>query len=398
MATKKLSTEERVLAEAVKYWTSHETGTDSLRIASVLKLDNETVKQAMLNLEASGKATLNKNAPLSSMTMGKSGFEFGDPVLCHVIFPSKEVLTENFHASGMGRQDLAVYDERVMKGSHTYSFVYFHEEVLRKYVTRPDLYDVSDTVSGGHINYEGDDDALYIYIRHGRRKLTSGRSSISVFLTDLQKLSKAEQRYWHGFEIANPTFAKDDEGFAKFLDVNLEGDWITYDAPIKQAVASIKEANEKLGVPIFRNTDNDLLHAPVENTEKSFSDSCSELHKLVGNDSLNKSALEAYLVEKFGAMREELVNKGPDKRPLSGVQLMNLIETKVGMEPRLTKAIKALGEDRGKTAHALNFSGDPNTIYLDIFYKHCRTISESLEYFVTNVEAKVSLTVNKSTS
>jgi len=389
MPRKKKTTEEKVLEHAVKHWTSHKTGTDSKRIAQEIRASHAAVKQAMLNLEAAGLATLNKDEPLNMVSFGAGGMKF-TPVVCHIIFPSQAVLTDNFYKSDLVRQNLPIYEERVMKGSHTYSFAYFNEEVLRKYLTRPDLYDVTDTISGGHVRYEGEDEALYVEIRHGRRKLANGRSAITVFVTDLLKMNEAEQRYWHGHEISAPTFADEDKGFADFLDVNLEGKWISYKDPVSEAVAAIQLTNERLEAEIFRNTSNDLLHAPVENTEKAYCDSCSELFKLIGNDSLNKDILEAYLVEHFGAKKEEFIHK-ESQRPLSGLQLLSLLQEKAGTGNQAVKAIKSIGDDRIKAAHALTFKGDPSKIYIDMFRDKCVTLTEALGIFsakVAEVRAK----------
>lgn len=383
MPRKKKTTEEKVLEQAVKHWTSHKTGTDSKRIAQEIRVSHAAVKQAMLNLEAAGLATLNKDAPLNMVSFGAGGMKF-TPVVCHIIFPSQAVLTDNFYKSDLVRQNLPIYEERVMKGSHTYSFAYFNEEVLRKYLTRPDLYDVTDTISGGHVRYEGEDEALYVEIRHGRRKLENGRSAITVFVTDLLKMSEAEQRYWHGHEISAPTFADEDKGFSDFLDVNLEGKWISYKDPVSEALEAIKRVNERLGVDIFRRTENALLHAPVENTERAYCDSCGELHKLIGNDSLNKTVLEAYLVENFGTDRSEFIHK-ESKRPLSGLQLLNLIEVEAATGDASSKAIKSIGDDRGKAAHALEFKGDPSKIYIGMFRDQCEKLTAALDSFGSKV-------------
>jgi hypothetical protein len=383
MPRKKKTTEDRVLEHAVKHWTSHRTGTDSRRIAATLKLDHDEVQGAMLSLEASGLATLKKDVTLNQMSLGKGGMTF-EPVVCHIIFASKAVLTDNFYSSDLVRQDLPIYEERVMKGTSTYSFVYFNEEVLRKYLTRPDLYNASDTVSGGNINYMGEDEALYVEIRHGRRKLASGRSAVTVFVTDLLKMHEAEQRYWHGYEITAPTFAEEDTGFADFLDVNLEGRWISYEDPVADALAAIKRTNERLGVEIFRRTDNELLHAPVENTERAYCDSCGELYKLIGNDSLNIKVLKPYLVANFGADHSEFEHK-ESKRPLTGLQLLELIQNKAGTGDDAFKTIKSIGEDRGKAAHATTFKGDPDKIYIDMFRDQCMKLAAALDGFSEKV-------------
>jgi hypothetical protein len=383
MPRKKKTNEEKVLSKAVAHWTSHKTGMDSKQIASALRLGHEAVKQAMLNLEATGLANLNRDKVLNQMSFGKGGMTF-KPVVCHIIFPSKEVLTENFYNSDLLRQKLPVFEERVMKGSHTYSFAYFNEEVLRKYLTRPDLYDVSDTVSGGRVQYMGEDEALYVEVRHGRRKLTNGRSAVTAFITDLLKMNESEQRYWHGHEITDPAFADEDDGFADFLDVNLDGKWISYKDPVSEALEAIKRVNERLGVDIFRRTENALLHAPVENTMRAYCDSCGEIYKLIGNDSLNIKVLKPYLVANFGADHAEFEHT-QSKRPLTGLQLLELLQTKADTGDDAYKTIKSIGEDRGQAAHATTFKGDPSKIYIDMFRDQCQKLTVALDSFGSKV-------------
>jgi len=388
MSRKTKTMEELVIEFAIQYWIDHQTGCDSLRIAQALKLDNEQVKAAMLELEAAGLASLNKNVALTPLTFGAGGIKRGAPVQCHVIFPSKAVLTEHFYRSDLVRRNLPIFEERVMKGSHTYSFVYFYEEVLRKYLTRPDLYDVHDTVSGGHITYLGEEEFLYIDIRHGRRKLENGRSAVTAFLTDLLKLSEAEQRYWHGYEIKEALFAEQDKGFSDFIDVNLEGRWISYKDPLKDALAAIERVNERLEAAIFRRTHNTLLHAPVENTQRAYCDSCNELYKLIGNDSINKKILEYYLVENFGTDETEFTHN-ESKRPLSGIQLLELLELKANAGTEASKIIRSIGENRIKAAHALSFDGNTDKIYIDMFHDQCEALATGLDSLSDKVAESV---------
>jgi hypothetical protein len=207
-------------------------------------------------------------------------------------------------------------------------------------------------------------------------------------VTDLLKMHEAEQRYWHGYEITDPVFADEDNGFADFLDVNLEGKWISYKDPVTEAVEAIKRTNERLGVEIFRRTENELLHAPVENTERAYCDSCGELYKLIGNDSLNIKVLKPYLVANFGADHSEFEHK-ESKRPLTGLQLLELLQNKAGTGDDALKTIKSIGEDRGKAAHAIAFKGAPNMIYIDMFRDQCMKLKTALDSFSEKVAEAV---------
>lgn len=45
--------------------------------------------------------------------------EFGPSVVCHVIFPSKAVLTEHFYGSDLVRQDLPIDSKRAQVADRT---------------------------------------------------------------------------------------------------------------------------------------------------------------------------------------------------------------------------------------------------------------------------------------
>lgn len=381
----------RVFDYAVEHWMEHETGTDSLTIASELNIKHDSVKKAMLRLEADGHASLNKNCPLApvSFCIAGGGMEIGELVDCHVIFPKCEALTDYFHSSGLARLDLPVYKERILKGAHSYSFTYFNETVLTRYLNDPRDYEVTDSRSGGQIQYQGNDEHKYIYVRHGRRRLVDGRRCVVAFLVDMKKLSESEQRYWHGYELDNPEFSIGTDGdFARFLEVNLDGAWVGYEDPLKELLEVIRKFNDKLGFPLLQRDENQYAHAPVVNTEKAYCEACAELYKLLSNDNLVMNEIKKFLMERFHAIPADFFNK-QGERAMSQYQLLQLVESRSGLEPRLTKTIKSLSAERQKTAHTLNIKGETGEVFIDRFFDLCKSLTEGLNYFSDGVSARL---------
>ena len=344
----------------------------------------------MLRLESDGLASLNKNRPLApvSYCIAGGGMEIGELVDCHVIFPKREALTDYFHSSGLAQLNLPIYKERILKGAHSYSFAYFNEAVLTRYLNDPRDYEVTDSRSGGQIQYQGNDEDKYIHVRHGRRRLVDGRRCVVAFLVDMKKLGESEQRYWHGYELHNPEFSIGSDGdFSRFLAVNRDGAWVGYEDPLKELLGLIKKLNSKLGFPLLRRDENQYAHAPVVNTEKAYGDACAELYKLLSNDNLVTKEIKKFLTEKFHATAADFVH-AESKKAMSQYQLLQMVETRSELEPRLTEAIKSLSTERQKTAHTLNIKGETGEIFIDEFFELCDCLTEGLNYFSDGVSAR----------
>lgn len=341
----------------------------------------------MIALEAAGKCSLNKNAEFFTVSIGKSRMKVAKKAtIAHVIFPSKEVLTDHFYSSGLARQGLPVYVERLCKGAHQYGMVYFSEEVLSKYLDRPDLYKVEDSLSGGSIHSNTGGEATHIYVRHGRRQLANGRSAILVPYKDLASLDEAQQRYWHGFEISNPVVDSPVQNYSKFMQRTFDGAFVDYENPLENVLEALKYVNSSLGSNVlFRNTDNPHLWIPVKNTEKAFCDSCSELFKIIGADSLVAPSIKKILVDDFGTKEEELIHKSG--RALSPFQQLQLLETKAGIEPKATNIIDEVKGYRVKADHAIVEPLSSATNFVEKFHTLCNDIAYSLRFFATKLDS-----------
>jgi hypothetical protein len=378
---------QKVLDCAVEQWNKTHAGITSIDIAKQVRSSNVKVMKAMVALEAEGKCSLNKNAEFFTVSIGKDGMRFAKKAtIAHVIFPDKEVLTDHFYSSGLARQALPVYVERLHKGAHQYAMVYFCEEVLAKYLNRPELYDVDDSLSGGHIRSSTDDESTFIHVRHGRRQLADGRSSVLVLYADLARLDEAQQRYWHGFEISTPEVAGPDQNYSKFMQRTFDGAFVDYENPLENFMEAVKYVNGKLGGPVlFRHTENRHLRIPLENTEKAFYDACSELFKIIGADSLVASTIKKILVDDFGTKEEEFTHKS--SRPLSPFQQLQLLETKAGLEPKATSIIDEVKGYRVRADHAIVEPVASATNFINKFHTLCNDIAYALMFFATKIEA-----------
>lgn len=377
---------QKVLDFAVEQWLKYQAPVDTRAVARQIDAKPETVMRAAERLEADGFVTLNKNAQLNEMTipMGGGPFTF-TPVVCHVIFVKKDVLTEAFHEAGMGRKNLPVYQEKIVKGSQPYCFLCFDEAVLHKYLRDPQNYKVKDTFSSVEVQYTGEDSERYFYILCGRRRLEDGSRCVVPLLADMRKLDPDEQRYWHGFELSNAKFMRNDTGFAEYAHVVFEGAWHEFEDPLTEFKEAVASMNGKLGFPLLGRTENKLIHVPAENTERAYSEACGERYKLVSNDAMSTKAIKAIMKETFGC-KDEIFTHKESGRAKTQFQLLANVEDLAGLEHKLTEAIKKLGQDRQIVAHLVEVKGKTGKVYVDAFFEQCRAVAEGIRYFCDGIK------------
>ena len=376
---------QKVLDFALQEWLKYQASVDTRTIARNINGNPASVMKAAERLEAEGLVSLNRNVELNEMSMPIGGGPFAfTPVVCHVVFVNKEVLTEAFHKAGLARSNYPIYKERIVKGSQPYTFLYFDEAVLQRYLRDPANYHVKDTFSSVEVEYIGEDSERYFELTCGRRRLEDGSRCVAPLLVDMKKLDGDEQRYWHGHEINNPKLMKNDKGFAEYTRVIFEGAWHEFEDPLtdfKEAVASM---NERLGFQLLGRTANKLVHVPAENTERAYTEACSELFKLIGSDSLQLKKIKSFMIETFGTVAQDFINK-ESKRAKSAKQLIEDVENLAGLEHRLSTAIKELGTERQKAAHLVDLKGKTGEIFVDSFFNQCRNLTAAISYFCDGI-------------
>lgn len=100
----------KILELAVERWRKNFTGVSALSIAEQLELEHSDVLAAFSKLEDDGCAKIREDVTLYSVSLGFSpdqSVSTGDfdwePRNTAIIFPSREVLEENFYSSALAR-------------------------------------------------------------------------------------------------------------------------------------------------------------------------------------------------------------------------------------------------------------------------------------------------------
>ncbi|MGE8594188.1 MAG: hypothetical protein ACN6NY_02930 [Acinetobacter faecalis] len=285
---------------SIENWNKSFGGTASSEIANKIEIDNSIVMRAMEDLVAENYGAINANVELSQISIDSESREFEfTPIKVHIYFPSKQMLEEFFYSSDLVRKSIPEYKKRLYLGAHQLSQVLFDESVLARYFDYPEYYELDDSRSGGHIYIcsEETPEERYIHVRHGRKTLANGKSAIVAIYKDLANMSEFEQRYWHSHELSiqELEFIPNDDAYEKFFDRNYEGAWVEYTDELADLTKNLEVVNSLFDNKIFNKIRNVYCRPPVENTQKAYFDSCSELFKLVGPDNINQKALKDFL-------------------------------------------------------------------------------------------------------
>lgn len=389
MAFKK-NTQKKLFAEAVRSWNATFGGISAIDLAQRLDVSHELVMQLIESWVDVGKGTMNENVELSLVSLptpGSGGQFTFTPVITHIFFPGRKELTEYFYSSEHARSNPAEYKKRLMCGEHQLALCFFSEEVLGRYFSHLDWYEVDDSSAGGHIwSKSGSPDERYIDVRFGKGKAQDGRTFVTAIYKDLYALSDAEQRHWHAHEISRPALDPRDENFKLFAARTYDGAWVEFPKPIQKLQGAIVRLNAAFSPDeLFGRVDNEHLRMPVENTNKALADSCSELYKVIGPDSLKASSLKALLQSAFGKHESDFIHASA--RPLSAMQLLELAEVELKLSVRLSVAVKAVGKHRIDADHKVltTSSGDAN--YGDEFIALCNQVTQSANALAEAVES-----------
>jgi hypothetical protein len=286
---------------------------------------------------------MNENVELSLVNLpapGSNGEISLTPINTHIFFPSREELTEYFYNSGNARSEPPEFKKRLMCGEQRLALCFFSEEVLARYFSHLDWYEVDDSSAGGHIwsKSEAPSDR-FVDVRFGKGKAQDGKTFVTAIYKDLYRFSDSEQRRWHAHEIDRPSLDPKDDNFRLFASRTYDGAFVEFPKPIKSIQDSLINLNEKFSPqPLFGRLENEHLRMPVENTNKALADSCSELYKVVGSDSLKAKPLKVLLQTKFGKTEADFEHSSG--RPLSALQLLECLERELALATRLSEAIK----------------------------------------------------------
>ncbi|PMY34413.1 hypothetical protein C1Y35_24625 [Pseudomonas sp. GW456-L14] len=124
---------------------------------------------------------------------------------------------------------------------------------------------------------------------------------------------------------------------------------------------------------------------PVENTNKALADSCSELYKIVGPDSLKANPIKTLLQSALGKHEPDFIHAST--RPLSALQLLELAEVELKLSIRLSVAIKAVAKHRVDADHKILTTSSSDANYGDEFISLCNQVTQSANAFAEAVES-----------
>jgi len=355
---------EQSLAVTVSGWFKNFGGTSALDVGRDLSIDHAEVMDIFEQLADGGHGSLNRNVQLHQVSFDPNDIEVGfksEPVTTHIFFPSKETLRKAFYASEKPQLGLPEYTTQLHLGAQQIGLAFFSEEVLSRYMDHPEHYEINDSLAGGDISsLSPNPDERYLYVRYGKCQLASGQVAVTAIYKDLSDMTPSEQSYWHSHEIDSPNIDKSDRHFQNFLKRTYEGDFVDYHDPISMLLEALCHVNEVVGdTPLFTRLSNVHLRLPVEQTYKSYCDAASELYKVLGPDSLSQSRIKGLLLNDLTTPTAELVHT-KSRRPLSKLQLLALVEQKLGASGVYTKPLQTLGKLRIDADHKV-LERDANT-------------------------------------
>jgi hypothetical protein len=388
---------QQVLSVTIKGWFRTFGGTSALDIATQLSLEHSAVLRLTEQLCDAGYGTLNRDVKLIQISFDPENIGKGfkhTPVTTHFFFPSKRSLEEAFFASDLPKQNLPEYTTRLHLGAHQIGLVFFSEEVLARYLNHPEHYEINDTLAGGDVtSLSTAPEDRSLYVRYGKSRQKSGQIAITAIYKDLSAMSASEQRYWHSYELQVPDIDETDPLFHRFLSRTYEGDFVDFPDPISDLLEAMSRLNELFAPQrLFTRSENVHLCLPVEQTYKSFCDSASELYKVAGPESVSQTTLKSLLREALTTPDEELMHK-ESGRPLSTLQLLELTESKLGVQGVYTKPLRKVADYRVEADHKVLPPDGQSRSYSHDFAALCSELSNALASFESAILLKINNSV-----
>ncbi len=373
----------RVLEEGIAVWFANHGGASASQIAEALSVSHEEALKVVEELVQLGHGTLNRDITLVELSFDPANPGNGftqRPFTTHIFFPSKGALRQAFYASRLPAEHLPEYVVRLHLGTQQIELIFFSEEVLSRYFTHPELYDINDSLAGGEVSSRGEDiDDRYLYVRYGKCRLRDGRIAVTAICKDLADMGVSEQRYWHSYEFANPGLDPSDANFQTFLGRTYEGSFVDYPDPISDLIVAMQSLNSLLSPgTLFTRFENVHLRTPVEQTYKSFCDCASELYKLIGPDALSQSVMKELLQQRLGLSVENFVHQ-QSKRPLSSIQLLTLLEQQLKLPGRLSAVLRKVSVLRIDADHKVLDRDEKPSTYSEQFAALCEEVTAAVD-------------------
>lgn len=375
-----------ILEYCSKKWFDNPAGISALDLAEHFQITNEAAMRIFESFDELEYGTLNRDVELGVVHIDSKNVRKTpkfEEIVTHIFFPSKSILFFYYEKLGFLKKNIPEYKEKLMLGAGQLSLVYFEEEVLRKYFDHPEKYECEDSESGGSILSRGEE-TPYIWVRYSKRKLKNGNIVVGAFYKDLADMSDNDQKYWASYEIAKGKFLEyeKDEAYQQFIKSQIYGEFADYVDPIAEVFSLLKKINEAVGVTVFKQVQNKSVMPPVENTCRSFCDSCSELDKLFANGNIDGKNLKKWMLLQKIASESDFICSDKRHPEITPRQMLKLLESKVCGTTYLSDLLKECSDYRQQVAHHMTASSEEVVSYSQKFYDLCKRISQSGEILV----------------
>lgn len=379
----------RLFAEAVKAWGATFGGVSAIELAQKTQVPHEDVMRFVESCVETGRGTMNANVELSIInfpTPESSGAVSFAPINTHIFFPSRKELTEHFYSSRNARTEPPEFKKRLICGEHQLALCFFSEEVLARYFSHLNWYEVDDSSAGGHIWIKAEAPSdRFIDVRFGKGRAQDEKPFVTAIYKDLYCFSDTEQRHWHAHEIVRPSLDPNDENFRLFAARTYDGAWVDFPKPLEAVQNSLSNLNSKFSPhPLFGRLENEHLRMPVENTNKALVDSCSELYKIVGPDSLKAKSLKIFLQSKLNKIEDDFLHSSG--RPLSALQMLEFVERELALVNCVSHVVRRIAKYRVEADHKVLITSSDRQSYSEEFEVLCKQFVSSANRLADAVE------------
>ncbi|QNI32038.1 hypothetical protein H7849_24015 [Alloacidobacterium dinghuense] len=249
---------------------------------------------------------------------------------------------------------LAELEKRIAPAKHLLG--YFDQQALAPYHNEPEKYLIETDAFEGRLTVtssyykeleEADRTDEWLDLRFGYRALASGELAVVLWLPDLRKATKHQQR-WLGFHLQAPIWTlESDERFLKWVMRYLEGSWDIDNGPRHHLSETLKTinglTNEMVGIPLYKHVIDESLGFPIAENTHRYQDAHRTLYGYL-IDGIDKDCLA-----RLGAYAGTPINLASDKTITAVTKLL----PQLGKPSKFIKATSLVSTQRRIAAHAV---------------------------------------------
>ena len=272
---------------------------------------------------------------------------------------------------------------------------FFETDVLASYENNPHKYELNKGSFGGELETRWtylessgiqDED---IHVRFGYHSKQDGELCLAVFLPDLAKASKIEQRKWYPFMIDRSLLSPKDERFeiwyAGYIQVNFD---VAIGGPRNQLIIIIGKIDAccktLVGMPLYTAVPYQSVSYPTSPNSHAYEDAHTNLYGFL-IDLLSKECLLA-----LADLRNKTI---PEAESMRSKTLLRHVFDEFDKHSKLHTLLSKVSEQRGRSSHGVR---DP-TIECDAFKDFNRDLevaTEGYEELLSLIESEFSVSAD----